>query len=705
MSGHRLDKLFRPASVAVVGASPKGGYGLRTLRNTRQLGFPGRLYAVHPRHDEVDGIAAYPSLLDLPEVPDAVAVAVPAQSAPGVVAQAVEFGVGGMVVYAAGFAERDAEGRALQERMRAVAADRLPLIGPNCLGVASFRGRAALWGIEMPYAHAESEGVVAIAAQSGNMALTTMLSGRLPAVAYAVSAGNQAVLDLADCLEYYLTDPAVRVVALVMEGLADVPRFRELALRAAEQDVAIVVLKVGRSARGEAATLAHTGTLAGRDSAYTALFRQTGVHRVDDLDELIALCRLLSAGNRPRGRSLGVFASSGGECGMVADLAEDVGVRLADLDDTATRALAAVLPEHCPVANPLDLTAGAWGQFDVYETAALAMGQSPDVDVVAFVGDAPTFSEPLDGNGWPEMVGGAGKAADSLDVPVALVTTTTDVVRDLDAMAERHGVVLLAGVRPALRAIALAGAPRPKPVPLPPDSGNRPTALRLLEGGEPVLTETAAKNLLELYGLSVPRGASVADVADAVAVADDIGYPVVAKLEAAGLAHKSDIGGVEVALPDRNAVRQAFDRLTRAGTTAFGPDTPLRFRVERMAGPGVELIVGGRNDPAGSLVVVGAGGVLTELLADVTELLWPFGPDEVREAIATLRVARLLHGYRGAPAADLDAVADAVVRIGRLLAELPEVTEIDVNPLLCADSGCVALDALVVVGGRAEGRF
>ncbi|RBQ16168.1 hypothetical protein DP939_31610 [Spongiactinospora rosea] len=708
MDGHRLDRLFRPASVAVVGASPKGGYGLRTLRNTRALGFEGRLYVVHPTHREVDGVPAYPSLADLPEAPDAVAAAVPAHAVPGVVAEAAELGAGGMVVYAAGFAEQDAAGRARQAEITAAAADRLPLIGPNCLGLASYRGRAALWGIEMPYGHVGSGGpaggTVALAAQSGNMALTTMLSGRLPAVAYGVSLGNQAVLGLADCLDYFVTDPGVRVVGLVMEGLADLARFRRLAERAAERDVAVVALKVGRSARGEAAAIAHTGTLAGSDAAYDALFRQTGVHRVDDLDEMIALCSLLAAPKRPRGGGLAVYASSGGECGLVADLAEATGVELAELDEPTEAALAAVLPDYAKIANPLDLTASSWGNRDVYRAAARAMGRCPGVGAVAFTGDSPTYADPLDEVGWPEMVGGAAEAAAGLNVPVALVTTTTDIVPGLVTMAHEEGVVVLAGVRPALRAFALAAERGPVvPVADPGPSGVRPQArdLLALAGDEP--TETDAKGLLGAYGVAVPAGDVAADAETAVRIARRVGYPVVAKLQAPGLAHKSDIGGVAVGLADDAAVRDAYDRLVKAGIDAGGPGTPPTVRVERMAGPGVELIVGGRNDRAGSLVVIGAGGVLTELVADAACLLWPFGPDDVRAALAGLRVAPLLNGYRGGPPADVAALADVVVRVGRLLADLPEIGEIDINPLLCRPEGegCLALDALIV---RAAGK-
>ncbi|RFS87278.1 CoA-binding protein [Actinomadura spongiicola] len=700
-TGHRLDRLFRPASVAVVGASPKGGYGLRTLRNTRAVGFTGRLYAVHPSHTEVDGVAAYPSLSDLPEVPDAVAAAIPAPGVPALAAEATRLGVGGMVVYGAGFAERDEEGRRRQDDLVAATEGRLPLIGPNCLGLASYRGRAALWGIEMPYVHAGADGTVAIAAQSGNMALTTMLSGRLPAVAYGVSAGNQAVLDLSDCLEYFLTDPAVKVVCLVMEGLADTGRFRALAERAAALDVSVIALKMGRSAVGEAAAIAHTGTLAGRDAAYDALFRQTGVHRVHDLDEMIALCTLLAAPRRPRGSVVGVFASSGGECGLIADLAEDTGVPLAALDDAAESALADVLPPYMAVHNPLDLGANAWGDQDVYRAATRAMGECPNVDVVVFSGDAPAHSDPLDEIGWTEMISGAGEAAAELDVPVVMMTMATDLAPGLTDLAARHGIVLLAGTRPALRAVALAGTPRP---PASADDASstdadvRRRASELLDAHDGTLPEADAKRLLKLYGIASPPGDVAADAEAAAAIAARIGYPVVCKVHTPEIAHKSDIGGVEVGLADEQALRDAVARV-RSRTGAAYP-----LLVERMAEPGVELIVGGRNDVAGSLVVIGAGGVLTELLGDAAALLWPFGGADVRAALDRLKVGALLGGLRGAPPGDMDALADTAIRVGRLLADFPRIAEIDVNPLLCRPDGCLALDALVVRAANPKGR-
>ncbi|MWA05416.1 hypothetical protein F8568_034645 [Actinomadura sp. LD22] len=262
----------------------------------------------------------------LDHVPDAIGVAVPAAAVPEVLAEAVDLGVGGAVVYASGFAETGAEGQRLQQEIADICRGRMPVVGPNCLGVVGYRARAALWGLDIPFAHASTDGGVAVAAQSGSLALSLMMSGRLPGLAYCASVGNQALVDISDCLEYYLHDPAVRVVALLVEGLSDLERFRALALRAAAADVAVVVLKNGRSPAGGTLTVAHTGTLAGHDAAYDALFRQTGVIRVDDMDELIATCSLLAGPRKPRGTSLGLFATSGGECGMLADLAHDHGL-------------------------------------------------------------------------------------------------------------------------------------------------------------------------------------------------------------------------------------------------------------------------------------------------------------------------------------------------------------------------------------------
>src|SRR5690625_1023387 len=257
-----LSRLLNPASIAVVGASPKGGYGLSVLENCAKLGFEGTVYPVHPTAGEVAGLKAYSALRDLPEVPDAVAIAVPARATVDVVAEARRLGVGGLTIFASGFVETGADGAALQEQIIAAAGE-VPLVGPNCLGVVNYRTGAALWGITLPHQQGERTGVVGLAAQSGNMVLTTMGSARIPGLKYAISLGNQAVTDVNDCFEHFISDPDLRVVALIVEGLTDLERFRRLSLQARAAGKTVVVLKVGRSPKGEAATVAHTGTLAG----------------------------------------------------------------------------------------------------------------------------------------------------------------------------------------------------------------------------------------------------------------------------------------------------------------------------------------------------------------------------------------------------------------------------------------------------------
>lgn len=704
---HRLEKLFKPASVAVVGASPKGGYGFTTLQNMRGVGFAGSLHVVHPTASEVGGVPAVPTLADLPEVPDAIAVALPAARVPGVIAEAADLGVGGAVVYGSGFTEVGGQGIELQRAIDEASAGRLAVMGPNCLGLASYTGRAALWGINLPYVHAERVGQVAIAAQSGNMSLTALMSGRIPGIAYATSLGNQAQIDVTDCMEYYLLDPAVRVVALILEGISDIARFREIAMDAARRNVTVVALKMGRSQRGQAATVAHTGTLAGSDGAYDALFRQTGVIRVDDLDELIAVCSLACASRPLSGTSLGIFASSGGECGLIADLAEAHDVPLVDLDEPTRATLASVLPDYGYVTNPFDLTAGGWGDADIYATTTRALGASLDVDLVAFMGDAPTHGGTLEESGWPEMVGGAAKGAADADVPVALITSATDTDPLLPALCENNDVIFLAGLRPAMRAISLVGQRNERIETISARRAStaatlsvRPAKLISFADSHGALDESASKAVLAAYGIPVPAGTSAPSADEAVKIAESLGFPVVCKVESSAIAHKSDIGGVVLGVKSPDDVRESAARLLALGAEHDPSGTPT-VRIEAAADlrDAVELIVGGSNSGTGSMVVIGAGGVLTELLTDAATLLWPFDERDVHDVLQDLKVNALLQGYRGSPAIGTDDIAHIAVRLGRMLAENPEVAEVDINPLVALPhgGGVIALDALVVL--------
>ncbi len=454
-ASHPLYPLFYPRSVAVVGASPKGGYGLGVIAALTSFGFAGTIYPVNPHYETIAGLPAYPEVGAIPEPVDAIAIAVPSRAVPGVVRQAIAAGAKGGVAFGSGFAEAGADGQMLQAELRALCGARFPLIGPNCLGVMSYLGGAALWAISI--GARRRAGAVGLVAQSGNMALTLMASSRGLELAHAVSAGNQAVVDAVDVMSFYLAEPGVRVIAAVIEGLADVAKFRRVAARAAARDIPIVALKLGRSEKAGRAAVAHTGSLTGADQLYDALFTQYGVLRVDDLEELMETAKLLSADRRPAGSGLGVFASSGGECGLIADVAAAGGVELPDLRPETREQLRGILPPFANPLNPLDITASGWGNRAIYGDVATLLAATPGVDIVACIGDTTRNSGPLHATGWDKMIAGMADARARTDKPIAVINTLTDVAYEMTDALAAHGLIHLSGARNAVRAIGHAG--------------------------------------------------------------------------------------------------------------------------------------------------------------------------------------------------------------------------------------------------------
>lgn len=705
-ASHPLYPLFYPRSVAVVGASPKGGYGLAVVNGLRAAGFSGPIYPVNPNYDEIAGLRAYPSLGAIGTPVDAVAIAVPARAVPGVVREALEAGVRGGVAFGSGFGEAGPEGQALQAELRALCGDRFPLVGPNCLGVASYLGNAALWAI--PLGMGGEAGAVGLVAQSGNMALTLMASSRGLKLAHIVSTGNQAVVDSVDVMSFYLAEPRVRAIGAIIEGFADIDKFRRVAAQAAERDIPIVALKLGRSEKARRAAVAHTGSLTGSDQLYDALFRQYGVLRVDDLDELGETVKLLASERRPRGLGLGVFASSGGECGLASDLAAASGVELPELEPQVREELAALLPPFANPLNPLDITAAGWGSREINAGAAARLAATPGVDIVAYVGDVTRKSGTLAETGWEPMIAGLADAAAATDKPVAVINTITDVAYELTDALDAAGIIQLTGMRTAIRAIAHAGryarwqeqrgpcpgTPAVNPI-------RRMTALDLLPPpGSGAVSETVVKQVLTLYGIPIPDGGLADCVESALEIAAAVGYPVALKIEAEGLAHKTEAGGVALGIACGDQLRAEYAALLER-VAAHVPEAAVRgVRVERMGGGLLELIVGGRNDPDfGPVVVAGLGGVLAEALGDVATRLGAVDEVEARAMLGELRGAALLGSFRGRAAVDVAAVADVIVQVSQLLAELPEVLELDLNPVLAGaeGEGCIVVDGLAVV--------
>lgn len=706
--GAHLDALFTPASVAVVGASPRPGYALTTIENLQALGYQGSIFPVNPRHPRVAGLRCYPSLEAVPGPLQTVVIAVPAAHVPEVVAAAADRGCEAAIVYSAGMGEGAGRGgaewaEAVRETSRRTG---LRVLGPNCLGTIDFAHGCALWPVVLPEGTPGGRGV-ALIAQSGNMPLTLASAGRGVRFSRLVSCGNQLDLTAAELMEHLLDAEDVSVVAVMLEGVPDLERFAAVLGRAADRDLPVVVLRAGRSRLGRVATLAHTGSLSGPDHLMHALLRRYGAVDARDLDELLAACAVLSADRRPRGRGIGALSTSGGECALLADLASEEGLQVPPLPPAAAERLRERLPAFISPANPLDVTAATWGDREVYRHAVEALASTPGVDVIVHLGDRPAHA-PADDTAWGQILEGLAEGAARSAQPVVSISTVGDVrEQHVQALADA-GLVPLAGLRAGLAALghaadrsrALAARRRPRPDP---DQERRRQALGLLAGAGSVMAEAGAKELIRLYGIPAPPGRVVTSAAAAEEEARGLGFPVVLKLHGSGVTHKTELGGVILDVVDPAGVRSGFDTLqSRAARLALEDASVL---VESQVEAGVELIVGGRNEPGfGPVLMVGAGGIFSELIDDVAHRLAPVDHEEALDMIAELRAASSLDGHRGRAPVDRDAVADCVVAAGRLLTELPEVRELDLNPLLCG-RGCVAADALVVLaGGEEAGR-
>jgi acyl-CoA synthetase (NDP forming) len=583
----------------------------------------------------------------------------------------------------------------VRERLAAALAGRqIAVQGPNCLGLVNYARRAAMWGITVPLDHAGTERGVALIAQSGNMALTLSGASRGMPLTHLASCGNQLDVTAAELISGCVADPAVRAIAVILEAIPDIGQFQAALADAAARDVPVAVLKVGTSERARQAAAAHTGSLSGPAALHRSFFRQFGAIQVDDLDELAAVAAVMAAPRRPRGRGLAVFASSGGECGLVSDLAQAAGLVLPELPAPVAAGLAALLPAYGHVANPLDLTAGGWGNAALYADVIERLAGVPGVDTIAGIADAPTLGGGPLPEGWDGIISGlcAGAARTGPAGPVVAGLSTigdlhSDVPRDLAA----GGVIPLAGLRPGLTALARAAwyaewrAGRDgRPAGAPPGP----------------VSEHLAKQVLACYGIAAPVSRLASTAAEAVTAAGQIGYPVAVKMAAAGVQHKTELGGVLLNLGSAKEVSQAASRLLEHGRAL---DTGAAVLVEQYARGGLELIVGGYRDPAfGPVVMIGLGGVQAELLADVTHRLVPVTAAEAAVMTGELAGRRMLDGFRGRPPVDLPQLARVLAAVSSLLEDHEDISELDINPLAAAGppgpGALLALDALLVLG-------
>lgn len=686
-----IKRMLAPRHLAFVG----GRSMARALKRCVLGGYPGQLWLVNPQHDELEGVPCVRSVADLPYGPDAVFIATHRELTLTCVAELSAKGVGGAICYASGFAETGAEGQRLQEQLLKAAGD-MALLGPNCYGLLDYLHSAALW----PVAHGGKrvERGVAILTQSGNFAYNLSMSDRSLPVAYMASVGNQAQLGVAELMDALLDEPRVTAIGLHLEGLKNVPGFARAAHKALELGIPIIALKTGVSQIGAELALSHTSSLAGSDALYDSLFERLGVIRVSGPVSFVETLKAAACGSLPAGNRLIALACSGGDAGLIADYAERNQLGLPSLDDSQRAELAQVLPSYANLVNPLDFTTAIWGNRDALDRM-LDSALRTETDAALLVLD------------YPSEASGERQECDLL-LELYCAALKRHGKRGFVASAfpellpasarERlhaHGVPALQGVEEGLAAWGwIAGYQQRRGLLLKRgESALVPICPQALEGEGQVLDEWQSKQALRAVGLSVPTGV-LSTPHDALSAAADLGFPLALKAVSAQLPHKTEAGAVALNLTDASALKQALEQM-RQRIADYAPGVPFdQVLVERMLPPPVaELIVGIKRENGFALaLIIGAGGILVELLKDSRSLLLPTNPEAIRAALLSLRSAPLLLGFRGRETADLNALVAAISAVADYACENAErLLELDVNPLLVGAQGSVAVDALI----------
>jgi acetyl-CoA synthetase len=681
--------LLEPRSIAVVGANDRpGSYADIVLRNLERAGFEGEVWGVNPRREEVHGRPCVPSVAELPHPVDAVVVAIPAASVPAVIAEAAASGCGGAVVLSAGFGEIE-EGRELERQLRdAATAGALPLCGPNGNGIVAARSRAPMWGDSV--APLEPGGVAMIS-QSGNVAVNALGSRRGIRYHTVLSTGNQATLDASDWLAALSERDGVRSVAMFLESDGDGERLAGALALCADRGVRVAVLKAGSTEAGLRAASAHTGAVAGEHRVFRALIEEAGGAWARDFHELLELARVLAEPRaRPRGDGgLAILTCSGGDSTIAADEAGRLGADLPTLASETADRLTELLPPAATVGNPLDYTAMIWGETDLLRRITVTVGDDPAIDQLLILYDHPQGLAPEAAAEWAAVRAGIVAGAAETEAATLVASTLPDLIDDEASgeLAER-GVPAVAGLRTALvcaRAVRIppADAGRLREIAAAAGSTDRSGA----EGDDGWVDEIDAKELLRTAGLPVPEGRAVASEEDAALATRELGGPVAVKLSSPGLLHKTEANALRLGVETEEAARAAYRELSGAAGDAG------RVLVERMALPGVELLVAARADAVVPALVIGLGGIWTEALDDVAVIPLPAGADRAAKAIGALRGAAALDGGRGRNAADVDAVAELAAGVGSLLLE-SGLDLIELNPVVVREAGCIALDAV-----------
>lgn len=695
MSAHEsLKSLFHPKSFAVVGAaSDLNRLGGIPLRLTMRYGFPGPIYPINPRREEIAGLKCYPDVASLPEAPEFALICTPREDVLPALVQCAERGVKAAAVITSGFAEIGAQGAALQKKILKLRDESgMRVLGPNCMGVVHVRSRLmATFTISIRDDDPLIPGAVAIVTQSGAMG-ACMLTGFQESgsgISSLVSLGNEVDVDFAECVEYFIDDPHTRVICGYLESVRDGERLKKAALRALEKNKPIVLLKGGKTEQGARAARSHTAAITTASDVFGAFAAQYGIQVPDSMDEFIEIADFLARSGPIQGNGVGILSFSGGLGALAADLCTEAGLTLPILAEDAQAKLAGVLPDYAPKDNPVDLVSlmVSRPESQPLKTAGEAVAGDESVDALLFmmgvyhhVGD--------------QIAAEVKALFEASPVPVAFTWLTGP--REQIQKLRKASVPVFGDYARAIQGLESlfslknareAAASRPRSV----DTARADKAKEIIREApsspDGFLTPEACAKVLDLYGVPRPREALVNTAEEAIKAWEEFQAPVALKVVSESLSHKTEAGGVILNLDAPDEILAGADRLLSLANDA-------RLLVQEMVEGGLELLVGISNDPTfGPCVTAGLGGVYVEALDDVARLLPPFETREAEQTLSRLRSRVIFDGFRGGPAVQIPHISDIMVKISELATELGnEIAEMDINPLIATAEGCLAAD-------------
>ncbi|PZU56986.1 MAG: CoA-binding protein [Sphingobium sp.] len=697
-AGASLDRLLRPRSVAIVGASDKpGALGTSVLSNLVRNGFAGDIHLINPKRMEIGGRPCLPSVDALPDGVDVAVLAIPRPAVLDTIKALAAREVGAAVIFSAGFAEGGEEGLAEQREIGRIAMEAGMIVeGPNCLGMTNFIDRIPLTFVETDARPLGGRPGIGIVSQSGAMAcvLSTTLASRDLGLSFSISTGNEAASGVEDYVDYLLDEAATHVIAMIVEQFRKPRRFLSAARRARALGKSIVLLHPGRSHAARESAATHTGAMAGDYQVMRAKVERAGVIFAETLEELGDIAEIALRCPAVPASGVAVLGESGAFKALTLDLCENLDLDLPTVDDDNAPALRAALPDFVGVSNPLDLTAQGLVEPDLYyRTLAALFGDDRFGSVV--MGIIQTDPVTL-GIKLPPILRAVGELKPSKPIIFAGLDEGAAISTDCLGQLRALGIPHFPSTERCLRALKRLNSHARRDF----SEGNTsPLPAPGLPTGDGVVPEYRAKQILTPLGIPFPRGAFCTTVDDALEAAGAIGYPVALKAQSTGLSHKSDAGGVILNLHTPAQLREGWDRL-HANVAAYDAALVLDgVLLERMGQRGVELIIGAKADPDwGPVILAGFGGVTAEILQDVRLLTPDLSTTAIVAELHKLKQAALLRGFRGSPPLDVEAAAEIIATLGRLLIAEPSIREIDLNPVIVypRGQGAIALDALML---------